>query len=739
MHELVAPVLFVTRWIRVDLFENPADWEYPWAITASVVEDEGAIEGLKRLGERVHEFMEAVAADLENSSGCESDRIPTCWIIMGSLNYNLVLVEFQKVLAQMSSMPLSMRTVNLLHDAHLQRMQGIRPPRLLPSTDFYSTLHVHHIDRTLVSMSFDDTHKTTNCIGSLIQHIRLPTELLKQRKSFLCRIQAIIASTFGPRYTAHLFGSSVTGLAFAHSDVDITVLPNDPMENITRHPISNMHLLGYFFDPEYHLHADINVGNALGLENSRLIREYVKLDCRVRDLIMLVKYWASKRDLNDPAKGGTFSSYALSLMVISYFQMNKVIPSLQMEYPNTEPRRYIIIFHAFLEANKRLVAESKIHEQPQIDPERQEAIISLPLNRIPIPRAHLTIWDVSYQSRQNFEIQSSPVTNPDYLTSMKNILHGFFDYYARLKYDEDHIISVRAGRILTKREAHFRLQQQNRRQQSDAGVLIVEDPFIFERNLTGPERMRFLKNFQSRGFRSFMMLRSRIVIQMDPLKTVPVNLRFIITRVHESHVATMKESLQVVQSNREVSNTINQSTRSIETALQSNLPHIPFKSKKTKPRLTVVDVLGNTIPSLTESIPQSFLHEMRRAFGVDNICYHVTEPNNGKLYVVPIMGRNLETVTYMAVKEVCETYDVKFGNVMAVSEALKDLRARNANVGKIPMSSNNRAMMRKDGQKSEGNSTSPKKRRGGKREEVVDEDDKNLDIRSIREDDLDWY
>ncbi|KAI9326312.1 hypothetical protein BDR26DRAFT_809683, partial [Obelidium mucronatum] len=171
------------------------------------------------------------------------------------------------------------------------------------------------------------------------------------RQKFLANLQSIITRAFGPGYTAHLFGSSVTTLATSASDADVTILLDDPTENPASHPISNMYLLGSvlrhhgmqkvfpvatakvpivkFYDPIYKLHADVNVGNALGIENSRLIREYMLLDDRVRDLILLIKYWAARRDLNDSAEGGTFSSYALTLMLLSYLQLMNVLPSLQ--------------------------------------------------------------------------------------------------------------------------------------------------------------------------------------------------------------------------------------------------------------------------------------------------------------------------------------------------------------------------------------------------------------------------
>lgn len=53
------------------------------------------------------------------------------------------------------------------------------------------------------------------------------------------------------------------------------------------------------WDPELRLACDMNVNNTLALENTRMIRTYVEIDERVRQLAMIVKYWTKRRILND--------------------------------------------------------------------------------------------------------------------------------------------------------------------------------------------------------------------------------------------------------------------------------------------------------------------------------------------------------------------------------------------------------------------------------------------------------
>lgn len=53
------------------------------------------------------------------------------------------------------------------------------------------------------------------------------------------------------------------------------------------------------WDPELKLAADLNVNNTLALENTRMIKTYVHLDPRVRQLAKVIKHWTKRRVLND--------------------------------------------------------------------------------------------------------------------------------------------------------------------------------------------------------------------------------------------------------------------------------------------------------------------------------------------------------------------------------------------------------------------------------------------------------
>jgi terminal uridylyltransferase len=81
------------------------------------------------------------------------------------------------------------------------------------------------------------------------------------------------------------------------------------------------------------IHCDVNFGNPLGIHNTHMLRCYSLTDHRVRPLVLFVKAWAKRRQINS-AYSGTLSSYGWVLMVL-HFLVNiakpPVCPNLQQE------------------------------------------------------------------------------------------------------------------------------------------------------------------------------------------------------------------------------------------------------------------------------------------------------------------------------------------------------------------------------------------------------------------------
>eukprot|EP00803_Ostreobium_quekettii_P006500 evm.model.scf_2042.1 EVM.evm.TU.scf_2042.1 scf_2042:14397-18281(-) len=74
-----------------------------------------------------------------------------------------------------------------------------------------------------------------------------------------------------------------------------------------------------FVEAETGIHCDLSIGNSIGVFKSLILGEVLGVDRRVRDLVVMVKKWAKANEVNDPSMG-TFNSYCLTLLVISFVQ-----------------------------------------------------------------------------------------------------------------------------------------------------------------------------------------------------------------------------------------------------------------------------------------------------------------------------------------------------------------------------------------------------------------------------------
>ena len=81
------------------------------------------------------------------------------------------------------------------------------------------------------------------------------------------------------------------------------------------------------------IQCDINFFNPLGIYNTRMLRCYSKCDSRVRPMVLFVKSWAKRRQINS-SYSGTLSSYGFVLMVLHYLvnvAQPPVLPNLQLQ------------------------------------------------------------------------------------------------------------------------------------------------------------------------------------------------------------------------------------------------------------------------------------------------------------------------------------------------------------------------------------------------------------------------
>ncbi|KAI8832302.1 hypothetical protein BJ741DRAFT_614977, partial [Chytriomyces cf. hyalinus JEL632] len=565
----------------VDVVEDNGAREYPWVVIMTLASEILPAEETDRVYEKVDSLLDRVAGfmtvhdiparaavlELPEPSGdaLAGEQIVARTVILPylkTLNPSLLLIECKERLEDAKVGP--RREIRSL----LATLKDTATKRRTEFRNAVSNMKVQFVARDDDEKEYEGKSEGENAsqksttkslidqvlfdgfvdpVKSLLEKLRPPTGVQLHRHQFLSNLQSIITNAFGPGYTAHLFGSSFTTLANPTSDADVTILLDDPAVHPSTHPISNMYLLAAilrhhgmqnvfpvatakvpivkFYDPVCKLNADVNVGNALGIQNSRMIIEYMRVDPRVRDLILLVKHWAGKRDLNNSAEGGTFSSYALTLMLLSYLQIAKVVPSLQALYPSNESRQYIIArvntpmlkstrskqdakataARVFAEYKDRLrqTSNTQKKQEPELpnleslnlvdnNAAMEESIKSFLVHQIPASLdAGMVFWDVSFVPANHAAvapfIRTPFVDERRYLQSLVHVLHGFFEHYGHVhRFHSSQIISVRKGGVIGRRETHVGLNMRKPGSEK-AGELtvVVEDPFQLDRNTAG--------------------------------------------------------------------------------------------------------------------------------------------------------------------------------------------------------------------------------------------------------------
>jgi hypothetical protein len=165
----------------------------------------------------------------------------------------------------------------------------------------------------------------------------------RRRENLLKHLQKSIASKFSNSKLTP-FGSAESGLSLKGADFDLCLqiqednqkkiikriggmLRGQGMESVQTLTGAKVPIVK-FTDPRSGLNVDISINNTLALHNTKLLANYSKLDKRVKELAMCVKYWALHRDISD-APNGTFSSYAWSILVVNHLIQENVIPNLQ--------------------------------------------------------------------------------------------------------------------------------------------------------------------------------------------------------------------------------------------------------------------------------------------------------------------------------------------------------------------------------------------------------------------------
>eukprot|EP00736_Rhodelphis_marinus_P010738 Rmarinus@m.5996 len=238
------------------------------------------------------------------------------------------------------------------------------------------------------------------------------------------------------------FGTAITGLGLTGSDLDLTVESNQPdtetldavakaIENNTvkfkrLFRIRSKCPIIRFTHIRTRLQCDISANNKLGVANSHLIRAYVDSDPRVKPLILVVKHWAVTHGIQKRSK---LSSYAITVMVLQFLQVQGVVPCLQ----------------------KDVSTSSTVIDG----------------------------WNCSYNVNTDWKSSNT--------ASLGALLEEFFRFYRTSVDYKNSVISVRLGRVLRRPEdigiCRLLKAQQRSFGTPQTAFLWIEDPFELTHNL----------------------------------------------------------------------------------------------------------------------------------------------------------------------------------------------------------------------------------------------------------------
>ncbi|PSS13993.1 UTP:RNA uridylyltransferase [Actinidia chinensis var. chinensis] len=263
-----------------------------------------------------------------------------------------------------------------------------------------------------------------------------PEEEKGNRKQLLTLLEKLVSKEW-PEAQLFLYGSCANSFGVSKSDIDVClaiedpdvnksdvllkladILQSDNLQNVqaltrARVPIVKLK------DPVTGISCDICINNVLAVVNTKLLRDYAKIDVRLQQLAFIVKHWAKSRRVNETFKG-TLSSYAYVLMCIHFLQQRKpaILPCLQgME------RTYVVNVD-----NIECAYFDQVEKLSGFGSPNRESIAQL-------------VW-------------------------------AFFNYWAYCHDYANDVISVRTGSMLSKR-----VKDWTRRIGNDRHLICIEDPF----------------------------------------------------------------------------------------------------------------------------------------------------------------------------------------------------------------------------------------------------------------------
>ncbi|KAI8803508.1 hypothetical protein BJ742DRAFT_683000 [Cladochytrium replicatum] len=201
------------------------------------------------------------------------------------------------------------------------------------------------------------------------------------------------------------------------------------------------------------IRCDIGFQNSLAVFNTKLLKTYSDIDPRFRELVLVVKHWSKRRNINEPYFG-TLSSYCYVLMVIHLLQVRGVLPCLQ----RIKPKSF-----------------TGLNGTPcDMDSE------GIPV--MEVDGHNVYFYDEVGRLDEHWKCQNDE--------SLGELLVALFKYYsAEFPYVHG-VASVRTGKVLSKEEKGWTKERQQELNRNgavkDRYWLCVEDPFEVSNNIGRP-------------------------------------------------------------------------------------------------------------------------------------------------------------------------------------------------------------------------------------------------------------
>ncbi|KAG0052915.1 hypothetical protein BGZ83_001936 [Gryganskiella cystojenkinii] len=163
------------------------------------------------------------------------------------------------------------------------------------------------------------------------------------------RLKGVLARGLGHQdIDVLLYGSNYTGLATMETIADFILMDRrDTSKYSVRNIEKILKAAGYeilfvfddvrvpvvtFNDPRTQITCEVCVNEPLRLEKSKLIKTYVQIDDRFLPVFFALRYMTNLHGILGEHRL-FLSTYSLTLMLISYFQLRKIFPSLQQQDP----------------------------------------------------------------------------------------------------------------------------------------------------------------------------------------------------------------------------------------------------------------------------------------------------------------------------------------------------------------------------------------------------------------------